>query len=182
MPGIIWGNVAQSLGIEFPRKRSNSKLLDCVRDYLGARVVHLQGRVIILVNENLQRLEKTENGFLTNFATAADSIFLRAHIQQRVMDQIFPAHKDARCLRSADILTAADGQKVETKRRILPEPRDRRNVRRKILEAVNVVFLGDGDSLRTADPPPIGQNIGKLDVHGLGINSSYHLFACLNLD
>ena len=72
----------KSLRVELPRKRRHAELLHCVGDDLCARVVHSQRGVVVLVDEDLQRLQQGEDRLLADLAATADAIFLRAHVQQ----------------------------------------------------------------------------------------------------
>src|SRR5580704_6195714 len=182
LPAVTRCHVAESLRVELPRESRYSKRLHRIGNNLRSLVVHFQRGVEVLIDEDLQRLQHAEDGFFANLAATADAIFLRAHIEQGVVDQLFLADKDAGCLWSADILAAAEGDHVEAECRILPEPLFRRHVGCGIGESVEVVCPGDFDGLRPADLALVGQNIGEVDRHRLRIDGGNYLFARLDFD
>src|ERR1700679_693906 len=96
--------------------RGDAKLLRGLGDHLCSLVVHPQRGVIVLIDEHLKCLEQTENSLLADLAATADAIFLRAHVQQRIADQLFPADQDAGRLRPANILAATESHHVEAYR------------------------------------------------------------------
>ena len=162
--------------------RLDAELRDGIGDDLCARVVHLQGVVVVLVDEELERFEEGEDGLLADLAAASDAVFLRAHVEQRVVDQVFAADEDAGGLRSADVLAAAEGDEVEADCGILPETLLGRNVGGGVVEGVEAVRLGDLDGLGAADLSAAGEDIGEVDGYRLWVDGGDHLFAGHDLD
>src|SRR5215469_3065194 len=120
LPAVTWCHVAKSLGIKLPRQGTHSKFLHRIGDDLRALVIGTQSGLIILMDEKFQRLEHAKNSFLANFAATPDAIFLRAHVQQGITHQLFPADEYPGRLRAADILTTAEGHHIEAEGRIFP--------------------------------------------------------------
>src|SRR6516164_8904222 len=116
------GDIAESLRIKLSRQRSHTKCFYRIGDDLSAFVVHLQRRIVVLIDEHFERLESTANGFLADFAATTDAVLLRAHVKQGVANQIFFANQNAGCLWAANSLAAAKRDHVEAECRISPEP------------------------------------------------------------
>src|SRR5215475_7278754 len=99
LPAIAWRHVTERLRIKFPGQRSYSKFLHSVGDYLGALVVGAQCGLIILADENLERLEHAKDGFLADLAATADTIFLGTHVEQGIAHQLLLADEHSGGLR-----------------------------------------------------------------------------------
>src|SRR5215472_18066492 len=150
LPAVTRRYVAQGLGIKLPGQRRDPEFLYGVGDNLRPLVVGAKRGFVVLIDEDLKRLEHAKNRLLANFAATPDAIFLRAHVQQRVAHQVFPADENSGRLRAADILSAAEGDHIEAERGIFPESRDGRHVRGGVVESVQIVLFRNGDGLRSA--------------------------------
>src|ERR1700733_13882146 len=95
LPAIARRHIAQSLWVELTWTCSDAKLLHRIGNHLRPRVIHSQCGVIVLVHKDLKRLQQTEDGLFAHLAATANAIFLRAHVQQRPVDKLFPADQDA---------------------------------------------------------------------------------------
>src|SRR5207249_4599570 len=80
---VARGDIAKGLRVELPRERRHSELLHSIGDDLSTRIVHPQCRVVILIDEDLERLQQSKDRLLANLARPANTILLRAHIQHR---------------------------------------------------------------------------------------------------
>src|SRR6516164_5380905 len=180
-PAVTWRHVTKSLRIKLPSQGADAKSTHRIGDDLGAPIISTQRSFIVLMDEDLKRVEHDENSLLTNFAATSDSIFLRAHVQEGVAHQLFPADQYASRLRATDVLTAAEGDHVKAEGGILPEALDRRDVSRGIVESIEVMLFGNGDGFRAADFAFVRQNIGEMDGYCFRVDGGNHLFARLNL-
>jgi len=119
LPAVTRRHIAESLGVELSRQRRHAEPLHCVCDDLSASIVHSQRSFIVLIDEDLKRLQQAEDRLFANLAATSNAVFLRTHIQQGVVNQIFSPDQDAGRLRPADVLATAESDHIETDRRIL---------------------------------------------------------------
>src|SRR5579862_6240677 len=105
--------VAERLRVECTRQCCDAEFLHRRCNDLRALVIHSQYCVVVLVDEELQRFEQREDGFLAYFAAAPDAVFLRAHVQLCPANELLFTDQNAGGLWATDIFAAAEAYEVE---------------------------------------------------------------------
>ena len=135
---------------------------------------------IVLAQKPIHRGNQADDFFLRHFHSATDGIRVRGIILFGGLDQIFSAQEQASTLRATQTFAARECHQIESHLRVIPQIRNRRNIRRRIIEARDPMLVGNAHPVFAADLAFTG--IKKVGHNGVIVESLFVLFKCFHLD
>ena len=135
---------------------------------------------MVLFQIGFQGLDHSDDFFLAHFLAAAESVFVRAVVEQCVGDQIFFADKKTGALGPANRFSTTESDQVVTHFCVVPQMRDRRRICCGVDECREAVFMRQLDPFLDFDLAVVISKVGEVHHGGLRGDGFFQIFTRIN--